>query len=67
MERDIDSYSSLLVYFFTIKMHFIINREMVCKLLFLKGDENDGLDEDSDEDGERMINEFVTQQLQGFT
>ena len=33
----------------------------------LKGDENDGMDEDDDEDGERMINEFVTQQLQGFT
>ena len=36
----------------------------VRKLLYLKGNENDGEDKDDNDDGEGMINEFVTQQLQ---
>ena len=58
MERDIDSYSSLLVYFFTInslqlKCILSSKEKWFVNYCFLKGDGNDGLDEEDDEDGER--------------
>ena len=47
MESDIES---LLVYNYNALKY---QQRNVCKLLFLKGDENDGGDEDDDEDGVR--------------
>ena len=56
VERDIDSYSSLLVYFFTInslqlKCILSSTEKWFVNYCFLKGDGNDG--RDNDEDGER--------------